>query len=77
MSWSFNRKRLNEHISSSEPSKDHQHQSVMDDITHGQWSKSHYGDNDDFNYSKNNDILDPYGMQQNFRKIANKLSRRL
>jgi hypothetical protein len=78
MSWSFNRKRLNEHISSFMLSKDKQDYHVMDDITHGQWSKNHYDDNSNFlNHSQSEDILDPYSMQQNFRKIANKLSRRL
>ncbi len=81
MSWSFNRKRLNEDISSFTLSKDKQdYYHVMDDITHGQWSKNHYDDNNNnnfLNHSQSEDILDPYSMQQNFRKIANKLSRRL
>jgi hypothetical protein len=82
MSWSFNHKRVNEHnISSFMLSKDKQdYYHVMDDITHGQWSKNHYDDdnnNNFLNHSKSEDILDPYSMQQNFRKIANKLSRRL
>ena len=83
MSWSFNRKRVNEHISSSfmlfKDKQDYYHHHVMDDITHGQWSKNHYDDdNSNFpNHSQSEDILDPYSMQQNFRKIANKLSRRL
>jgi hypothetical protein len=56
-------------------------QNVMDDITHGQWSKNHYNedyDNDhDYNIQNKEDILDPYTMQRSFRKIANKLSKRL
>ena len=56
-------------------------QNVMDDITNGQWSKNHYND-DDYDYNDRDhmhegDILDPYSMQKSFRKIANKLSRRL
>ena len=53
----------------------------MDDITHGQWSKNHYNnddnDYDDRNSILNDEILDPYTTQKSFRKIANKLSRRL
>ena len=55
-------------------------QNVMDDITHGQWSKNHYNEDydNDHNYIQNNeDMLDPYTMQRSFRKIANKLSKRL
>lgn len=56
-------------------------QNVMDDITHGQWSKNYYNedyDNNDHDYIQNNeDMLDPYTMQRSFRKIANKLSKRL
>jgi hypothetical protein len=67
----INRKRIEESHNLSEK------QNVMDDITHGQWSKNHYNDNYD-NYIQNNeDILDPYTMQRSFRKIANKLSKRL
>ena len=55
--------------------------SVMDDITHGQWSKNHYNNDDnsyeDLNNILNDEILDPYATQKSFRKIANKLSRRL
>ena len=53
---------------------------VMDDITHGQWSKNHYNNDDnyyDLNSILNDEILDPYTTQKSFRKIANKLSRRL
>jgi|Tabmets5t2r1_1033131.scaffolds.fasta_scaffold187506_1 hypothetical protein len=80
MSWPPNRRKLNEHISSPSPvsSKDEQRHHVMDDITHGQWSKNHYNeDNNPYNHSQSEDTLDPYNMQQNFRKMANKLSRRL
>jgi hypothetical protein len=68
-------KRVNAHHNLSEK------QNVMDDITHGQWSKNHYN-NDDYDYNDcdhmhERDILDPYAMQKSFRKIANKLSRRL
>jgi hypothetical protein len=67
----INRKRIEKSHNLSEK------QNVMDDITHGQWSKNHYNDNYD-NYIQNNeDILDPYTMQRSFRKIANKLSKRL
>ena len=55
-------------------------QNVMDDITHGQWSKNHYNDNYDNDHDStqnNEDILDPYTMQRSFRKIAKKLSKRL
>jgi hypothetical protein len=54
-------------------------ESIMDDITHGQWSKNHYNndDDDDRNRILNDEILDPYTAQKSFRKIANKLSRRL
>jgi hypothetical protein len=56
-------------------------QNVMDDITHGQWSKNYYNedyDNNDHDYIQNNeDMLDPYTMQRSFRKIVNKLSKRL
>jgi hypothetical protein len=60
-------------------------ENVMDDITHGQWSKNHYNNkNDDdsdhmydYNMVENDDILDPYTMPRSFRKIAKKLSRRL
>ena len=55
-------------------------QNVMDDITHGQWSKNYYNedyDNNDHDYIQNNeDMLDPYTMQRSFRKIASKLSKR-
>jgi hypothetical protein len=53
-------------------------ESVMDDITHGQWSKNHYNNDDnDRNSILNDEILEPYTTQKSFRKIANKLSRRL
>ena len=68
-------------------------ENVMDDITHGQWSKNHYNNDDDdnnnnkndddsdhmydYNVVENDDILDPYTMPRSFRKIAKKLSRRL
>ena len=58
-------------------------ENVMDDITHGQWSKNHYNNDDnsdhmyDYNIVENGDILDPYTMPRSFRKIAKKLSRRL
>jgi hypothetical protein len=66
-------------------------QNLMDDITHGQWSKNHYKNNknDDeegekyYHYHNgpsvpnDDDILDPYTMQKSFRKIAKRLSRRL
>jgi hypothetical protein len=76
MSESFNRKSLNKNPlpPSMRPTKAKQH--VMDDITHGQWSKKQY-DDDDNNYIQSDDILDPYSMQKNFRKMANKLSRSL
>jgi hypothetical protein len=48
----------------------------MDDITHGQWNKNYHSDNDE-NHIHNDDMLDHYTMQKSFRKIANKLSRRL
>ena len=71
----INRKRIEESHNLSEK------QNVMDDITHGQWSKNHYNedyDNNDHDYIQNNeDMLDPYTMQRSFRKIANKLSKRL
>jgi hypothetical protein len=54
--------------------------SVIDDITHGQWSKNHYNNDDnyyDLNSILNDEILDPYTTQKSFRKIDNKLSRRL
>ena len=44
-------------------------QNVMDDITHGQWSKNHYN-NDYDNPRLNDDILDPYNTQKSFRKIV-------
>jgi hypothetical protein len=54
----------------------------MDDITHGQWSKYHYNNDDnDYDDDRNSilddEILDPYTTQRSFRKIANKSSRRL
>ena len=57
-------------------------ESGMDDITHGQCSKNHYNNDDndyydDRNSILNDEILDPYTTQKSFRKIANKLSRRL
>jgi hypothetical protein len=55
-------------------------ESIMDDITYGQWSKKHYNNDDDYddhNNILNDEILDPYTMQKSFRKIAKKLSRRL
>ena len=65
-------------------------ENVMDDITHGQWSKNHYNNNNnknddddnsdhmyDYNMVENDDILDPYTMPRSFRKIAKKLSKRL
>jgi hypothetical protein len=67
-------------------------QNVMDDITHGQWSKNHYNSNNNNNNDDDgsmeyyhtdpsipngDDILDPYTMQKSFRKMAKKLSRRL
>jgi hypothetical protein len=67
-------------------------QNVMDDITHGQWSKNHYNSNNnnnnddegsmeyyhtDSSIPNDDDILDPYTMQKSFRKMAKKLSRRL
>ena len=69
------------HINRKRIEKSHlfEKQNVMDDITHGQWSKNHYNDNydNDHDYIQDNeDILDPY-MQRSFRKIANKLSKRL
>lgn len=54
--------------------------SVIDDITHGQWSKNHYNNDDNYynlNSILNDEILDPYTTQKSFRKIDNKLSRRL
>lgn len=54
--------------------------SVIDDITHGQWSKNHYNNDDNYynlNSILNVEILDPYTAQKSFRKIDNKLSRRL
>ena len=83
MSWSFNRKRLNEHMtptptSSSMPLENKQYYSLMDDITHGQWSKNHYDDNSDYlNHSQNDGIFDPFTMQKSTKKMANKLSRRI
>jgi hypothetical protein len=54
-------------------------QNVMDDITHGQWSKNHYNNDADNDHDRiyDGDILDPYTMQKSFRKAANKLTRRL
>ncbi len=51
-------------------------QNVMDDITHGQWSKNHY--NDDYGDPMlDDDIVNPYTTQKSFRKIAKKLSKGL
>jgi hypothetical protein len=79
MNCSFNRKRLNENPlpPSIQPTKDQQRHHIMDDITHGQWSKNHYDDDNNKNSQSNDDISDPYRMQQTFRKIARKLSRNL
>ena len=46
----INRKRIEESHNLSEK------QNVMDDITHGQWSKNHYN-NDDNDYDDRNSIL--------------------
>jgi hypothetical protein len=81
MRWSsFNRKRLNEHILTQPPpmqsEDEHRHHHIMDDITHGQWSKNYYDkDKSLVNHNQGEDKLDPYDMQQNSRKIAKKLSR--
>ena len=43
--------------------------SVIDDITHGQWSKNHYNNDDnyyDLNSILNDEILDPYTTQKSF-----------
>jgi len=77
----FKRKRLREHTPSVIPSKGQQwRDNVMDDITHGQWSKKYRDSNEDDNntdHSQAKDILDPYNIQLSFRKMADKLSRRL
>jgi hypothetical protein len=47
------------YINQRKPSKK---ENVMDDITHGQWSKNHYDDDDYDN------ILDPYTTQNHSGK---------
>ena len=54
-------------------------ENVMDDITHGQWSKNYYNNknDDDSDHMYDYNMVDPYTMPRSFRKIAKKLSRRL
>ena len=54
-------------------------ESVMDDITYGQWSKNHYNnddnDYDDQNSILNDEILDPYTTKSILRIIKRSIPR--